>query len=55
VVQNEPELNSHKFQCIPPIPNLIEVSSVASEIIRKDRVGKAHKTTIIIADNKLNN
>lgn len=55
VLQNEPELNSHKFQCIPRIPNLIEISSVALEIIRKDRLGKAYKATIIIADNKLNN
>ena len=55
VVQNEPELNSHKFQCIPPIPNLIEIISVASEITCQDRLGKAYKATIIIADKKLNN
>ena len=53
MVQNESELNSHKFQCIPPVPNLIEISSVASEITRQDRLGKAYRATItrIIADN----
>ena len=55
MVQNEPELNLHKLQCIPPIPNLIEISTVASDITRQDRLGKAYKATIIIADNKLNN
>ena len=37
VVQNEPKLNSHQFQCSPPTPNLIEISPAASEITRQDR------------------